>query len=83
MKKLVKESLNESADWIILQSANVALDTESLNFMPLNDDGTINYSVEIEPDEEKYEEIYNKLDNKDLYIIQSFYPSDEDADNNY
>lgn len=66
-KDFVNENINEGADWVLLRSGNVCVDSYSLCFLPLVN-GLPDMHEEIEPDDPEYDEILSKLDAKDKEI---------------
>lgn len=67
-KEFVNENkmIKEGSDWVLLQSGNVCVDTWSLCFIPLGSDGAPTLmDGDIQPDEPEYNDILNKLDDKD------------------
>jgi hypothetical protein len=65
MIKNYKKFITEGADWILLRSGNVAIDSWNLSFMPLKN-GLPDLSIpSIEQDDPEYDEIVNKLNDED------------------
>jgi hypothetical protein len=65
----MKESLNEGADWILLRSGNVVVDSWDGFFMKLDEKGHPDLTQEVTADDPEYEEIYNSLDDKDRQTV--------------
>lgn len=68
--------VNEGADWIILSSGNVALNSWSMCFMPLIN-GLPDMHNEITPDDPEYDEIVNKLNIKDRETFEDMKEENE------
>ena len=68
-KNPYNESLNEGADWILLRSGNVVVDSWDGFFMKLDEKGHPDLTQEVTADDPEYEEIYNKLNDRDRETV--------------